>query len=275
MPMPALALFYIFGKKTGMLTNNKIKLIKSLEFKKFRKQYQAFVVEGEKMLLELLESNYTIQELYVTEAFFQKYQHTHPKLEQALLLSEAELKKASQLQTATHGLAVVEMNQNQEINLNPKDLYLALDNIQDPGNLGTLIRTALWFGVETIFCSPDTVDVYNPKVIQATMGAVFKIQVIYSDLNVLVQQARIAKLPLMGTQLNGNNIYTSQVPKNGIIFMGNESKGLSDELAEMLDLSLKIPAFPEQSNRMESLNVSVAAALVLAEFRRQIIEPKN
>ncbi len=252
-----------------MLSNNKIKLIKSLEFKKFRKHHQAFVVEGEKMVCELLESNYPIQELFVTNDFFYKYQNLIEKRTQATLVSPEELKKASQLQTANQALAMVGMQTTTNQTIPENKLYLALDNVQDPGNLGTIIRTALWFGIDTVFCSPNTVDVYNPKVIQATMGAVFKVQVVYIELKTLMQQAREINLPLIGTQLHGTNIYTSQLPVNGIIVLGNESKGLSDHLTQMLDISLKIPAFPEQSAQMESLNVSVAAALVCAEFRRR------
>jgi TrmH family RNA methyltransferase len=252
-----------------MLSNTKIKFIKSLELKKYRKQQACYVVEGEKMVLELLQSKYPLLELYITDAFFEKHRALIPAQPAAVRVDEKSLKKASQLQTATQALALVAINDT-EISLPKTDeLVLALDHIQDPGNLGTIIRSALWFGVKTIYCSNDTVDVYNPKVVQATMGALFRVNVVYTDLDRLIKEAKKQNLPLIGTQLNGTNLYQEKLPKGGILLMGNESKGLSENLSQHLDYSLLIPSFPAENRQMESLNVSVATALVLAEFRRR------
>lgn len=252
-----------------MLSNTKIKFIKSLELKKYRKQHACYVVEGEKMVLELLQSKYPLLELYITDAFQEKHRTLIPSQPVAVRVDEKSLKKASYLQTATQALALVAIK-DAEISLPKADeLVLALDHIQDPGNLGTIIRSALWFGVKTIYCSNDTVDVYNPKVVQATMGALFRVNVVYTDLDMLIEEAKKQNLPLIGTQLNGTNLYQEQLPEGGILLMGNESKGLSENLSKHLDYSLLIPSFPAETRQMESLNVSVATALVLAEFRRR------
>lgn len=252
-----------------MLSNNKIKFIKALELKKYRKQHTCYVVEGEKMVVELLKSKHSVMELYVTEAFQQKHPALIPSHPVPVRVDEKTLKKVSQLQTASQALAVVAI-ENAEISL-PKanELVLALDHIQDPGNLGAIIRSALWFGVKTIYCSSNTVDVYNPKVVQATMGALFRVNVVYTDLAVLIEEAKKQHVALIGTHLKGTNIYEEKLPKGGMILMGNESQGLSENLSKHLDYSLLIPSFPSETRQMESLNVSVATALVLAEFRRR------
>ncbi|PKP08725.1 MAG: RNA methyltransferase [Bacteroidetes bacterium HGW-Bacteroidetes-4] len=254
-----------------MLTNNKIKFIKSLEHKKYRKQHACYVVEGEKMVLELLQSKYSLLELYITDAFMQKHPALIPTQPVPVKVDEKTLKKASHLQTATQALALVAIKDGEILLPKANELALALDHIQDPGNLGTIIRSALWFGIKTIYCSIDTVDVYNPKVVQATMGALFRVNVVYTDLDRLIEQAKKEHLPLIGTRLDGTNLYQEKLPNGGIILMGNESKGLSVNLSQHLDFSLLIPSFPAETRQMESLNVSVATALVLAEFRRQQI----
>jgi TrmH family RNA methyltransferase len=253
-----------------MLSNTKIKFIKSLELKKYRKQQACYVVEGEKMVLELLQSKHPLLELYITDAFMQKHHALVPSQPVPEMVDEKTLKKASHLQTATQAMALVAIQDAPTSFPKANELVLALDHIQDPGNLGTIIRSALWFGVKTIYCSNNTVDVYNPKVVQATMGALFRVNVVYTDLERLIEEAKKQQLPLIGTRLDGANLYQQKLPKGGIILMGNESKGLSENLSQHLDYSLLIPSFPAENRQMESLNVSVATALVLAEFRRRI-----
>lgn len=258
-----------------MLTNNKIKYIKSLEHKKYRKQHQVFVVEGEKMVLELLNSQYIIHELFVSQSFLEKHQAMVPANFAPIVVSETELKKASFLQTATQALAIAGIKSQTFNKPQTEELVLGLDHIQDPGNLGTIIRTALWFGVKKIFCSPDTVDVYNPKVIQSTMGAIFHVDLYYTELESLIHAYKQAQIPIYGTLLQGKNLYAKNLTKGGLLLMGNESKGLSEKLSQQVDQALLIPPFPAESEQMESLNVSIATALVLAEFRRQTLKPEN
>jgi TrmH family RNA methyltransferase len=149
------------------------------------------------------------------------------------------------------------------------DLTIVLDNIQDPGNLGTIIRTANWFGVNNIFCSQNTVDSYNQKVIQSTMGAIFRVNIFYTDIALFIKEAIADKKEIYGALLSGTNIYKSTLNNDGIIVLGNESKGISTPIQELISNRIKIPNYPENTNSMESLNVSIACGIILSEFRRQ------
>lgn len=247
-----------------MISQAQIKLIQSLDQKKFRKQHQLFVVEGEKMVEELLNSNFNIQHVYavneyILPATLKKFSFSN--------ISEAELKKISTLKTPNKVLAVASIPEN-TINIASNSLIIALDNVQDPGNLGTIIRTACWFGISTLVCSPDTVDAYNPKVIQSTMGAIFKMDIHYTPLDEFLQNSIEANTPIYGTLLTGENMYKCRLNDCGIIVMGNESKGISQEIKKFISHPILIPGYPEGSVNIESLNVGVAAAIVMAEFRR-------
>lgn len=252
-----------------MLSQNRIKFIRSLDLKKNRHQQRCFVVEGEKMVLELLHSNFTTLEIFALPEFLIKYTALLDPQTKLWEVNESELKKISTLKTPNQALALVEMPKTTLHSEAFGSLSIALDNIQDPGNLGTIIRTANWFGVSHIFCSPDTVDAYNPKVIQATMGAIFRTHVIYDELETLIKKAKAQGTQVFGTLLEGVNMYEIALPQQAMIVMGNESKGISNNIQELIDSKIRIPDFPLGSNHMESLNVGIAHAIILAEFRRQ------
>lgn len=236
-----------------MVTKNQIRLILSLQQKKYRKQYGLFFVEGQKMIQELLDSDFILKELFVTEGIFKNIQNRN-------LISKNELKKISALTNPNNSLAVFQIPKEEKIIEN--GLTLTLDSIRDPGNLGTIIRLCDWFGIKNLVCTEDTVDLYNPKVLQATMGSIARVNVSYLDLNQFLSQT---KLPVFGTFMNGENIYKTELPQKGIIVLGNEANGISVEIEKFITKKITIPRF---GNPTESLNVAAAAAVVLSEFRR-------
>ncbi|MBR3566879.1 MAG: RNA methyltransferase [Salinivirgaceae bacterium] len=253
-----------------MLTNNKIKLIKSLDRKKSRTESGCFLVEGEKMVRELLQSRFETVEVFAVQHYIDELPATLKRKAEITAVSERDLERISFLKTPNKAVALVRLPNSHTAPLpDLNGLNIALDNVQDPGNLGTIVRTAAWFGIKNVFCSPDTVDVYNPKVIQSTMGAIFKVNVTYCDLATLAATAHKANVSLFGTRLDGESIYAPSLPKNAIVVMGNESKGLSAEISALTDSNLKIPSYAPPTADMESLNVAVATAIVCAEFRRQ------
>ncbi|MBR0453719.1 MAG: RNA methyltransferase [Bacteroidales bacterium] len=248
-----------------MLSKAKIKWIHSLEMKKFRNEYGLFLAEGHKLVGDLLPL-LTCRFLAATPKWLA--QHPATKADEICEVSDEELRRASIQQHPQEVLAVFEIPQHQlsidELN---KSLSLALDGVQDPGNLGTIIRIADWFGIENVICSKDTVDAYNPKTIQASMGAIGRVKVHYCLLPELFKQVQV---PIFGTFLEGENIYRKTLPAQGIIVMGNEGKGVSKEVAALVDEKLFIPNFPPERQGSESLNVSTATAIVCSEFRRRI-----
>ncbi|MFN3917955.1 MAG: TrmH family RNA methyltransferase [Flavobacteriales bacterium] len=238
-----------------MLTKSDIKLIQSLSQKKFREEQQLFVIEGEKIVGELMDSDFEIVRLFTTEA----YEREHPKSER---ISSAELNKISHLKTPNRVLALAKVKTDSTANYNWNEGYtLVLDGISDPGNLGTLIRIADWFGIDKIVCSEDTVDVYNPKVVQATMGSMFRVSVAYTDLPTFLNKYR-EKIPVVGTLLNAKNINEVSISAPAFIVMGSESHGISKAVIKELTESLSIPG----KGRAESLNVGVAAGIVCAKL---------
>ena len=253
-----------------MLTNNKIKLIKSLDRKKSRTESGCFLVEGEKMVRELLQSRFETVEVFAVQPYIDELPATLKRKTEITAVSERDLERISFLKSPNKAVALAKLPDSQNIDSTDlTGLNIALDNIQDPGNLGTIIRTAAWFGIRNVFCSTETVDVYNPKVIQSTMGAIFKVNITYCDLATLAATARKAGIPMFGTRLDGENLYAAKLPKDAIVVMGNESKGLSAEISALMDSNLKIPSYAPPTADMESLNVAVATAIVCAEFRRQ------
>jgi len=252
-----------------MLSQNKIKFIRSLELKKNRKKHNSFIVEGEKMVMELLKSKINVIEIFACNKFITNNLNSIENNFIINEISESELKKISNLKTPNEVLAVAKIPNVSIPDDYYKDLCLALDNIQDPGNLGTIIRTADWFGIKNIFCSADTVDVYNPKVVQATMGAIFRVNIFYIDLKNFITDAKSKNIKIFGTLLSGNNIYKTKLTDKAVIILGNESKGISKDIENMIENKIKIPQFSTDSNTSESLNVSIANAIVIAEFRRQ------
>ena len=240
-----------------MVSKNQIKLITSLQQKKFRNEEKLFFAEGIKVIQELLNSNFELQHLYTTKPDFDAV-----SISQKTIVSEAELKKISALSTANSCLALFKIPQSKAI-IN-KGLILVLDDIRDPGNLGTILRLCDWFGIKQLLCSNETVDIYNPKVVQATMGSIARVNVNYIDLGVFMAQT---KLPVFGTFMDGENIYKTTLPKEGIIVMGNEANGISNELEQQIKNRLTIPRFGDLQ-KTESLNVATATAIILSEFRR-------
>lgn len=251
-----------------MLAKTKIKLIRQLEQKKFRQTQNLFIVEGEKNIIELIKSNLKIKELFALNSFLEVIDCSSSDF-QITKVSEKELSQISRQKTPNKALALVHIPEETNILLNSNELYLALDSLQDPGNLGTIIRSASWFGISTIFCSPDTVDAYNNKVVQSAMGALFSSKIIYTSLPELFAQAKTKKIPIIGTTLRGKNIYDCRLEKNGIILMGNESKGISNNLVSFLDVEIKIPFYGKSNACIESLNVAIATSVVLSEFKRK------
>ena len=236
-----------------MISKSQIKLIRSLELKKNRKRENLFVAEGPKVVGDLLRAGFVPHSIYSTAS--------RPD---AQLITEDELRRISFLQHPQEVLAVFEIPS--PVATHPSPLSLALDGVQDPGNVGTIIRIADWFGIDTIYCSPDTADVYNPKVVQATMGSLAHVHIVYCD---LVQLLSDAECPVYGTLLDGRNIYQEELSERGIIVMGNEGNGISAAVREKITHRLLIPNYHQGSDTAESLNVAIATAITCAEFRRR------
>ena len=247
-----------------MISKNKIKYIRSLELKKNRNKEGKFVAEGFKVVDDLLALQPA--DLIVATSEWLKEKHLAAQTE-VIEVTEEELKKVSFLQHPQQVLAVFKQAQDGDFSINTQELSLALDGVQDPGNLGTIIRIADWFGITHIYCSQDTADVYNPKVVQATMGSIARVKVEYGNLLGLVESLP-ADVPVYGTLLDGDNIYQQQLENRGLIVMGNEGKGISPALAKKVNRRLLIPNFPEGRATADSLNVAIATAITCSEFRR-------
>ena len=238
-----------------MLLKNQIKWVHSLELKKNRKKEGLFVAEGPKVVGDLLRAGYVARSIFSTT-----------ERPNAQLITDDELRKLSFLQHPQEVLAVFEIPHNSSLFTLHSSLSLALDGVQDPGNLGTIIRIADWFGIQTIYCSEDTADCYNPKVVQATMGSLAHVHIIYTDLEALLQSVHC---PIYGTLLDGQNIYQQQLSNEGIIVMGNEGNGISPAIRQLVTHKLLIPNYNPSSETAESLNVAIATAITCAEFRRR------
>ena len=247
-----------------MISKNKIKYIRSLELKKNRNKEGKFVAEGFKVVDDLLALQPA--DLIVATQEWLHGKHFAAQTE-VVEVTEEELKKVSFLQHPQQVLAVFKQATSGDYSINTNELNLALDGVQDPGNLGTIIRIADWFGITHIYCSQDTADVYNPKVVQATMGSIARVKVEYGNLLALVESLP-ADVPVYGTLLDGDNIYQQPLENRGLIVMGNEGKGISPALAKKVNRRLLIPNFPEGRATADSLNVAIATAITCSEFRR-------
>ena len=257
-----------------MISKNKIKLIRSLEQKKFRKEQQLFVAEGHKLVDDLLPA-FDCTFL----AALKEWLDTRREVVETLArkgceiqeVSAEELQKASLQKNPQDVLAVFHQRQAEGApeHILKEQLCLGLDGVQDPGNLGTIIRVADWFGVGAIWCSPDTADCWNPKVVQATMGSIARVAIHYAPLVPLID-ALDKDCPVYTTQLDGENIYETTLNPHGVIVMGNEGNGVTEEVRRRATRPLLIPNFPQGRTTAESLNVAIATALVLGEFRRRI-----
>ena len=240
-----------------MVSKNQIKTITGLQQKKYRKQHKLFFAEGIKVVQELLNSNFELYQLYTTQDIFSGI--VKEKIE---IISEAELKKISALATPNICLALFVIPQEQPVP--DSGLIVALDDVRDPGNMGTIIRLCDWFGISHLVCSEQCVDVFNPKVVQATMGSVTRVNVVYANLDDYLAKTA---LPVFGTFMDGTNIYSETLPENGIIVMGNEANGISAQIEARVGHKIAIPRFGNL-RQTESLNVATAAAVILSEFRR-------
>ena len=248
-----------------MLTKNKIKLIRSLDKKKYRNETSCFLAEGNKLVADMLP--FFECECLVARASWLATQGDI-RTKELILAEEGDIEKVSLLKTPQEVLAVFRQPQyvlDKETLKN--GLSLVLDGIQDPGNLGTIIRLADWFGINRVICSLDSADVYNPKTIQATMGAIARVQVFYVSLSEWLSD--IKDIPVFGTFLNGKNIYKEELPSYGLIVMGNEGKGISPSVEKQITQRLYIPNYPPETESTESLNVATATAIVCSEFRRR------
>jgi TrmH family RNA methyltransferase len=253
-----------------MLSKNKIKLIQSLNRKKDRDESGFFLVEGNKMVEEALRSEYQIETLVCTAQFADQHPEIRSKAKEIIEADRDSIQKASLLQSPQEALAIIMQTERNtpELNLN-SELCLALDFIQDPGNLGTILRIADWFGINTVICSENTVDVFNPKVVQASMGAIFRIKTGYTNLESFLSEASKNQIPVYGTFMNGNNIYAESLTRNGIIVLGNEGNGISESISRLVTRRIAIPTFSTNPNKAESLNVAIAASICCSEFRRR------
>ncbi len=246
------------------MTKQEIQFIRSLADKRNRDQEGLFIAEGDKLISEIIASGLKIRNIYALEGHLAPYAES---------VSAKDMERISQLKTASSSLAVVEQPRHTTPHTAPTQrLSIALDGVQNPGNMGTIIRLADWFGVEDIFCSTDTADCFNPKVVQATMGAILRVRVHYLPLADFLSRTAAAGTPIYGTMLNGENIYSSQLSQHGVIVMGNEGKGVSTECAKSFTHRLLIPSYPSERQSSESLNVAMATGIVCAEFRRRAVK---
>ncbi|MCG7501981.1 RNA methyltransferase [Tenacibaculum sp. Mcav3-52] len=242
------------------LSKNNIKLITSLQQKKYRQKHQLFVGEGVKVVNELLASSLVVEQLYTTEESF-----ISSKNVEVILISENELKKISTLKTPNKVLGIFKIPNKKEVNKG--NFIVALDGINDPGNLGTIIRLCDWFGISELVCSKNTVDCYNQKVVQSTMGSLTRVQVSYVDLPKFLKST---PLPVYTADMYGDNVYTTPLPQKAVLVMGNEANGISPEVADIVKNTVTIPRFGDLQ-KTESLNVATATAILLSEFKRNLI----
>jgi len=250
-----------------MISKNQVKYIRQLEQKKYRRREGLFVAEGTKVVSDLL-MHYQPQAVFATDAFLSSCSQAIPEHTEVTEVSDEELRRLSFLQHPQQVLALfpIPSFQLEQVNIS-KELSLMLDGIQDPGNLGTIIRIADWFGINHIFCSEDTVDAWNPKVIQATMGSIARVNILYTPLEELINNLP-ADFPVYGTLLDGDNIYEQTLSAEGLIIMGNEGNGISPELRKKVNHRLLIPDF-HHGETADSLNVAIATAITCSEFRRR------
>ena len=252
-----------------MLSKQVTKIVQNLEKKKFREKYNLFKVEGEKLVGELLLSGLKIHTLLATPEWIEQ-QHKVLSDVRVTEVSKKEISTISDFQSLPDVIALAEIP---AYAFNPKEvgdnLTSALNGIQDPGNLGTILRVADWFGIRHILCDRECAGVYNPKCVQASMGAIFRVKTFYVDLPLMLKELKNENFPVFGTFLDGENIYHAPLCRKGLIVMGNEGKGISEEIARLTDFKLTIPSFATGEEKTESLNVGVATGIILSEFRRR------
>lgn len=252
-----------------MLSKNKIKQIQALSRKKMRDEMGLYIAEGHRLIDQLIAYNCKIDTIIASSLLFERY---FGKASEVIEAENYQLQKISQLKTPPEVIAVCKKDVTNLSNTDYiSNLVLALDDIQDPGNLGTIIRLASWFGIKNIVCSINSVDCYNPKVVQSTMGAIAKVAVHYTNLEHYLESINPNNISIYGTFLDGENIYEANLATNGIIVFGNEGNGISHTVARKIKQKLLIPTFSNNQTNIESLNVSMAASIVCSEFRRRTL----
>ncbi len=244
-----------------IISKSKLKLIKSLSQKKYRKKYNLFVTEGIKIVQEFLDSSFEIHSLFCTDDYFCDISE-----DKITRISEAELKKISNLKSPNKVLAIFKIRKEKPVSND--GISIVLNSLKTPGNLGTIIRLCDWFGVKELVCSNDTVDCYNPKVVQASMGSLSRVSVHF--LNLLPYLSK-TNLPIFIADSNGENVYKKNLPEKGILIMGNEANGVSKEIKELVSNKISIPKFGE-NNKTESLNVAISTSIILSEFKRRTLK---
>ncbi len=254
-----------------MLSKSRMRLVRSLQQDKTRAQLRLYVVEGDKMVRDYLAARHPIEQLYVVDEWWEaRPESGWPNVGEVTCVSRAELEKLSALATPQNAIAVVPQPTEE---LDPSRLLegvsLGLEAVRDPGNLGSLLRVAAWFGVSCVVCSPDCVDPYNPRVVQATMGALLHVGVHRAALPATLRAAAARELPVYGAVLDGESIYETELGGRGIILFGNEARGLSEEVLSFVARKITIPPWTAPAPGKDSLNVAVAAAVVCSEFRRK------
>jgi len=251
-----------------MISKNKIRFISSLHLKKTRDKENLFIIEGKKIIKEFFEAGIRLKILVATTEFISSLPaFTIKQIENIEIASDKELKQMSSLKTPQNALAVLEKLYHKMEDILPEKLSVALDCIQDPGNFGTIIRAAAWFGIDTILCSNDCVDVYNTKVVQASMGALLHVKVYYTDLAKYFKN--INEISVYGALIEGNTIYNQSISNKGIILLGNESKGISEKLLPFITHKISIPGAHSFKHGIDSLNVGMAASIIFSEFYRR------
>lgn len=245
-----------------MISKNKVKYLKSLQLKKIRKEHGEFLVEGAKSVLELLKSDYQVQDLFLTENFLKCYEEelAESKVSYEVCRQE-ELETAGSLMTNDSAIAVAKIKENLKFEIEKDEFALALDDVKDPGNMGTLLRIADWFGIRKVICSEECTDFYAPKVISATMGSFTRAKVYYCSLN---EYLSTCTSPVFGATLDGENVHKVDFGKSGIILLGNESNGINKGNHQLITKFIRIPGF----GGAESLNVAVAGAIICDNLRR-------
>ena len=256
---------------SSMFTKGQANIIKSLHDKKDRQKTGLFLVEGEKSVVETINSNFEIITILVTKPFYTKYQKIiKDKKIECEIVEPGEIEKVSTMETNDSALAIVKQKTETDLNnkISDNEIVLALDNIRDPGNFGTIIRIADWYGIKKIIASIGTVDLYNPKVISATKGSFTRVNVFYADLGEYLAKV---KAPILGAFMEGVNAHKFTFPKNGVLVMGNESNGITPEIEKLVTQKVSIPSFGSTLNKngqAESLNVAIATAVLLDNWKR-------
>lgn len=247
-----------------MFTKGQASIIKSLHDKKYRQNTGLFLVEGEKSVVETINSDYEIKTLLVTKDFYSKYLNLiKEKIITCEIVEQGEIENVSALESNNSALAIVKQKEKKLLKIENDEIVIALDNVRDPGNFGTIIRIADWYGIKKIIASIGTVDVYNPKVISATKGSFARVDVYYADLNSLLTQT---KVPILGAFMKGENVHKYNFPKSGVLVMGNESNGISKDIEKLVTDKITIPAY----SQTESLNVAISTAILLDNWKRNL-----